>query len=104
MIQKFRRFMVGRRGQGMSEYIIMVGLVAIAAIGIYTIFGNQIREAVATIGLQLAGQTGAEQDDALQAEYAGQNGGGKEVNLGAFGNGGSTSTNGQPNNPTPANP
>jgi Flp pilus assembly pilin Flp len=37
----------------MSEYIIMVGLVAIAAIGIYTAFGKQIRAAMETMGLQL---------------------------------------------------
>lgn len=91
MIQKFRRFMKGRRGQGMSEYIIMVGLVAIAAIGIYTIFGNQIREAVATIGLQLAGSTTAEQED-LTNDYGSQDGSGKEVTLGAFGNDGSGSS------------
>jgi Flp pilus assembly pilin Flp len=40
MLLKIRRFMKGRRGQGMSEYIIMVGLVAVAAIGIYTAFGK----------------------------------------------------------------
>ena len=33
-----------RRGQGMTEYIIIVALVAIASIAVVTIFGNQIRE------------------------------------------------------------
>lgn len=62
MIRKIRRFMQGRRGQGMSEYIIMVGLVAIAAIGIYSAFGDQIQRAMAAIGKQLAGETGSTQE------------------------------------------
>jgi Flp pilus assembly pilin Flp len=69
----------------MSEYIIMVGLVAIAAIGIYTIFGNQVREAVATIGLQLSGDTTAEQEYDV-SNYEGQDADGKQVDLGAFNN------------------
>ncbi len=32
-----------RRGQGMTEYIIIVALIAIAAIGVITTFGNDIR-------------------------------------------------------------
>ncbi len=32
------------RGQGMTEYIIIVALIAIAAVGIITIFGNNIRQ------------------------------------------------------------
>lgn len=30
-------------GQGMTEYIIIVGLVAIAAIGVVTVFGDNVR-------------------------------------------------------------
>ena len=86
MIQKIRRFMKGRRGQGMSEYIIMVGLIAIAAIGIYTIFGDQVRSAMSAIGRQLSGETTAEQG--YEGDYDGQGGEGKDVTLGAFGNGG----------------
>ncbi len=33
-----------RSGQGMTEYIIIVALVAIASIAVVTIFGDQIRE------------------------------------------------------------
>lgn len=39
-IQKGRKF---RRGQGMTEYIIIVALIAIAAIGVISLFGNNIR-------------------------------------------------------------
>lgn len=31
------------RGQGMTEYIIIVALIAIAAIGVITLFGDNIR-------------------------------------------------------------
>lgn len=57
MIRRFRRFMKGRRGQGMTEYIIIVALIAIAAIGIYALFGKQIRAVVQSIGGQLSGET-----------------------------------------------
>ncbi len=33
----------GRRGQGMTEYIIIVALIAIAAIGIIGLFGDNLR-------------------------------------------------------------
>ena len=81
MILKFRRFMKGRRGQGMSEYIIMVGLVAIAAIGIYTAFGDQIRNAMDAIGTQLSGEESASQqlDGGLSSQA------GKDVSLSDFG-------------------
>jgi pilus assembly protein Flp/PilA len=70
MIRRFRRFMKGRRGQGMSEYIIMVGLVAIAAIGVYTAFGDQVRAAMNAIGTQLSGDETASQtlDSGLQQQ------------------------------------
>ncbi len=35
---------IRRSGQGMTEYIIIVALVAIASISVVTIFGNQVRE------------------------------------------------------------
>ncbi len=37
------RKMMKRRGQGMTEYILIVALIAIAAIGIITLFGDNIR-------------------------------------------------------------
>ncbi|MGD8835710.1 MAG: hypothetical protein PVJ19_12270 [Desulfobacteraceae bacterium] len=66
----------------MSEYIIMVGLVAIAAIGIYTAFGEQVRAAMNAIGTQLSGDTtaGTERVTTLDAQT------GKPVTLSDFGN------------------
>ncbi len=41
-IQK-RSVSASRRGQGMTEYIIIVALIAIAAIGVITLFGDNIK-------------------------------------------------------------
>ena len=57
VIQKLARLVKGKNGQGMTEYIIIVALIAIAAIGIYTLFGKQIREVVGAISGQLGGET-----------------------------------------------
>lgn len=46
-----------RRGQGMTEYIIIVALIAIAAIGVITLFGNNIRRLFGASADALAGQT-----------------------------------------------
>ncbi|MEN9775702.1 MAG: hypothetical protein RL322_2772 [Pseudomonadota bacterium] len=43
-------------GQGMTEYIIVVALVAIAAIGVYTFLGQTLRSQTAGIALELSGQ------------------------------------------------
>ena len=40
---KFRKSMKNQSGQGMTEYIIIVALIAIAAIGVVTLFGDNIR-------------------------------------------------------------
>jgi Flp pilus assembly pilin Flp len=44
-----------RRGQGMTEYIIIVALIAIAAIGIITLFGDNIRRLFGMSADALAG-------------------------------------------------
>jgi pilus assembly protein Flp/PilA len=43
------------RGQGMSEYLIIVALVAVAAIGVVTVFGRDIRELFSGTTDSLAG-------------------------------------------------
>ena len=42
-------------GQGMTEYIIIVALVAVAAIGIYSAFGNAIKSQMAVMTGEIAG-------------------------------------------------
>ena len=43
------------KGQGMSEYLIIVALIAIAAIGVVTVFGRDIRELFSGTTNSLAG-------------------------------------------------
>jgi hypothetical protein len=58
-----RRFTRGntlrQRGQGMTEYIIIVALIAVAAIGVYALFGKTIRNQVAGLAGEVAGTGGA---------------------------------------------
>ncbi|MBM4377791.1 MAG: hypothetical protein FJ086_00560 [Deltaproteobacteria bacterium] len=44
-----------KRGQGMTEYIIIVALIAIAAIGVVTLFGDNIRKLFGTSANALQG-------------------------------------------------
>lgn len=44
-----------QRGQGMTEYIIIVALIAIAAIGTFTLFGGVVRDQTATMAAELGG-------------------------------------------------
>ena len=47
----------GRRqaGQGMTEYIIIVALIAIAAIGVFSMFGKTVRNQAAGLAKELSG-------------------------------------------------
>lgn len=47
-----------QRGQGMSEYIIIVAMVAVGAIAVFTNFGGVIRNQVAGMAAELAGDDG----------------------------------------------
>lgn len=44
------------RGQGMTEYLVIVALVAVAAVGAYSFFGQSIRGATAGLALEIAGK------------------------------------------------
>ncbi|CAH0441188.1 pilus assembly protein [Ralstonia pseudosolanacearum] len=43
-------------GQGMTEYIIIVALIAIAAVGVYNLFGKTVRNQMAGVANGLAGK------------------------------------------------
>lgn len=47
-------------GQGMTEYIIIVALIAIAAIAIYGLFGDTLRSQMGIMTEELAGSTGSD--------------------------------------------
>lgn len=44
-------------GQGMTEYIIVVALIAVAAIGVYSAFGDVIRGQTSVAAVALSGRT-----------------------------------------------
>lgn len=46
-----------QRGQGMTEYIIIVALIAVAAIGVYAAFGKVIRNQTAGLAQEMAGSS-----------------------------------------------
>jgi Flp pilus assembly pilin Flp len=46
-----------QRGQGMTEYIIIVALISVAAIGVYAAFGQTIRNQTAGLALEMAGDS-----------------------------------------------
>ena len=48
-----------QRGQGMVEYIIILAMVAIAAIGVYSLFGKTVRNQAAGLSKELAGADSA---------------------------------------------
>ena len=50
-----RKLLESELGQGMSEYLIITALVAIAAIGVVTVFGRDIRELFSGTTDSLAG-------------------------------------------------
>jgi len=45
------------RGQGMTEYIIIVALIAVAAIGTYSLFGKTVRSQSAGMAAALGGDS-----------------------------------------------
>ena len=53
----FKRLRRSESGQGMTEYIIIVALIAVAAIGVVTIFGDNIRALFGGATDALAGDT-----------------------------------------------
>lgn len=44
-------------GQGMTEYIIIVALIAVGAIGVYNLFGRAVRDQTSAIVCGLAGNS-----------------------------------------------
>ena len=57
-----------QRGQGMSEYIIIVALIAVGAIGVFSAFGGTVRNQVAGMAKELSGENGAKEVAQAKAE------------------------------------
>lgn len=56
-----------QRGQGMTEYIIVLALVAIAAIGVYSFLGKSVRHQVAGVAQEISGRSATAELSAAQA-------------------------------------
>lgn len=52
---RFLRKLKGQSGQGMTEYLLIVALIALAAIGVISVFGKDIRELFSSTTDSLAG-------------------------------------------------
>ena len=70
-------------GQGMTEYIIIVALIAIAAIAVYNLFGDTVRGQVGDMAAELGG--GTSQNMGNTEGTAAQGEGAAEYDLGNFG-------------------
>jgi Flp pilus assembly pilin Flp len=55
-------------GQGMTEYIVIVALIAVAAIGFYSAFGHTLTSEVASVTNGVAGNTTLEGQGIKQAQ------------------------------------
>lgn len=64
MLSKIRHTLRDESGQGMTEYIIIVALIAIAAIGVITIFGDNVRALFSASANALAGEEVSDLDTA----------------------------------------
>ena len=53
-------------GQGMTEYIVVVALVAVAAIAVYQTFGQVVRSQTAAMAKELAGEDGTTESQMAQ--------------------------------------
>ena len=54
-------------GQGITEYIILVALIAIAAIGVYSFFGQTVRQQTAGMATELSGKKATAQISGAQS-------------------------------------
>lgn len=83
-----RQLSLSRRkitGQGMTEYIIIVALIAVAAIGVYSLFGQSIRNQVAGLAKEITGQSSSQQlNRARQSSRSAATNANQDINLGNY--------------------
>lgn len=56
-----------QQGQGMMEYVIIVALIAVAAIGVYSTFGQTVRNQTAGLAKEMSGKVSQQQITAAAA-------------------------------------
>ncbi len=84
MMQKLRQ---NKLGQGMTEYIIIVALIAIAAITVISVFGDNIRGQFANAASAIGGGDGKAGDEILKDDVDVEKRGMKNFNEGIEGEG-----------------
>jgi len=78
-----------QHGQGMTEYIIIVALIAIAAIGVYSFFGQTVRQQTAGMAKELSGQSASGQiSGAKSAADGAASDAGQKKGMGDYSSGG----------------
>jgi len=75
---------IRQRGQGMTEYIVIVALIAIAAIAVYQYFGQTVRNQTAAIAQELSGGDGTAARDKAGEAADGAEGEGKAKTLSTY--------------------
>ncbi|MBB1061985.1 pilus assembly protein [Marilutibacter spongiae] len=84
---KQRRFGKLQRGQGMTEYIIIVALIAIASITVVSFFGGTVRNQMSGMATELSGQKATDEIKAAQnAADAASGDAQTEKNMGSYEN------------------
>ncbi|RUO31345.1 pilus assembly protein [Aliidiomarina sanyensis] len=74
-------------GQGMTEYIVILALVVVAAIGVYSYFGKTVRHQVAGVAQEISGQSASQQlQSAGESANAAVNRANPEYNLSNYDN------------------
>lgn len=74
-----------QQGQGMTEYIIIVALIGVAAIGIYRLFGDTVRQQMAGLANELSGQDAkADIDKAQKSAKTASTNASQQKNLGNY--------------------
>ncbi|MEB0111990.1 pilus assembly protein [Variovorax sp. RTB1] len=61
-LSQVRRRIVSKikvKGQGMTEYLVILGLIAISAIAVFSFFGQTLRNQVAGMSQEVGGKTGS---------------------------------------------
>jgi Flp pilus assembly pilin Flp len=77
-----------QRGQGMTEYIIIVALIAVSAITVYAFFGQTIRQQTTGLAHEMAGQAATTDiTDAQTAAGSAKTDAEKTRNMGSYDSG-----------------
>ncbi|WP_025099746.1 hypothetical protein [Burkholderia sp. A1] len=65
---KNRKNLRKQLGQGMTEYIIIVALIAVSSIGVYAFFGKTVRTQTAGLAEEMSGKSAKENIKSAQEE------------------------------------